>query len=187
MIPAALCLILLVWQSSVMACGSIKMWLAEYERGGRHKALFHIMDCADSYKAPEDDFIMLPIIKDALGRGSEISQLASRVFKTYNHLWGAREEPEYAEVLKAINGISDFKKFGLYGSWYYVTAQNGVNMRDKPSLGGEIITSVKYGMQVRVGERVGEWLQVAPVGPGSVDPRYERKQGWIHASFLHPY
>lgn len=183
---AAFCLILLC-QSSAAACGTIRMWTAAYERGTRHKALFHMMDCADSYKAPGDDFALLPIINDGLGRGGEVAEMAKQVFKKYNHLWGARREPGYEAVLKAVTGISDYKKLGLYGSWYYVTARGGANMRNRPSLDGEIVTAVKYGMQMVVGKQMGEWLSAMPVGPGSIDPRFEHKEGYIHQSLLHPY
>jgi uncharacterized protein YgiM (DUF1202 family) len=179
--------LLLLWHSTSLACGTVRMWNAAYERGERHKALFHMMDCSDSYKVPEDDIALLPIIKDALGRGGEIAELASQVFKTYNHLWGSRQKPEYPGVLKAITGISDHKKLGRYRSWYYVTARNGANMRNRPSVDGAVVTAVKYGMQVQVTKRVGKWLQAKPVGPGAIDPRFERKWGYIHHSLLHPY
>lgn len=185
-VVAAFCLIFF-WQSWTLACGTIRMWTSAYERGARHKALFHMMDCADSYKAPVDDLALLPIITDALGRGGEVAETAKQVFKKYNHLWGARQEPGYAAVLKEVSGVSDYKKLGLYVSWYCVTARSGANMRNRPSLDGDVVTAVKYGMQVMVGKRVGQWLHAMPVGPGSIDYRFEHKEGYIHHSLLHPY
>jgi hypothetical protein len=177
----------LLLQNVTLACGTIKMWSATYENGAHHKALFHMMDCADSYKAPSDDFVLLPIIKDALERDEKVSRQAVEVFKLYNHLWGAREDTEFAKVFKTVTGISDYKKVDKYDSWYIVTARNGANMRDKPSLGGKIITAVKYGMQVSVSQNKGEWMHAIPVGPGAIDPRFEGKKGYIHHSILHPY
>ena len=79
-------LFLLVPQSSVSACGTIDTWIAAYEHGEKHKALFHMLDCADSYKAPADDIALLPIIKDALRSDSQVAEMAIQVFKSYNHL-----------------------------------------------------------------------------------------------------
>jgi hypothetical protein len=183
---AAFCLIFF-WQSWALACGTIRMWTSAYERGARHKALFHMMDCADSYKAPVDDFSLLPIITDALGRGGEVAEMAKKVFKKFNHLWGARQEPGYAKALKAVTGISDYRKLRLYDSWYYVTARSGANMRNRPSLDGDIVTVVKFGMQVVAGKRVGQWLHAMPVGPGAIDHRFQHKEDYIHQSLLHPY
>ncbi|MBM4315366.1 MAG: SH3 domain-containing protein, partial [Deltaproteobacteria bacterium] len=68
-----------------------------------------------------------------------------------------------------------------------VTANRGANMRARPSVDSRIVTSVKFGMHVKISSKQGEWIQVRPVGPGSVDPRFERKEGYIHASLLAPY
>lgn len=81
-------LFLLVPQSSVSACGTIDTWITAYEHGEKHKALFHMLDCADSYKAPADDIALLPIIKDALRSSSQVVEMAIQVFKSYNYLWG---------------------------------------------------------------------------------------------------
>jgi hypothetical protein len=179
--------VLILMQSEAMACGSIGKWIAEYERGDRHKALFPMLDCSDSYKVPTDDFALMPIIKDALQREAEIFQMAAQVFKNYNHLWAARKDPAYAQILQKVTGQSDFRELTLYQNWYYVTAQSGAYLRKKPSLNGKVVTAVKFGMQVRAESTVGDWIKCRPVGPGSVDPRFEFKKGYIHKSLLKPY
>ena len=180
-------LFLLVPQSSVSACGTIDTWIAAYEHGEKHKALFQMLDCADSYKAPADDIALLPIIKDALRSSSQVVEMAIQVFKSYNYLWGARNESAYMGVFKAVTGEDNLKSFTKYHDWMIVTANSGANMRDHASLGGKVITAVKFGMQVRVFSRHGEWMKVRPVGPGSVDPRFEGKEGYVHKSLLIPY
>jgi len=179
--------LLLAPQSPVSACGTIDTWIAIYEHGEKHKALFHMLDCVDSYKAPIDDIAVLPIIKDALRSGSQVAEMAGQVFESYNHLWGARNEPTYTGVFKTVTGRSDPKSFAKYHDWMVVTAISGANMRNRASLDGKVITAVKFGMQVRVLSKQGEWIKVRPVGPGSVDPRFERKIGYIHESLLMPY
>ncbi|KIX14704.1 SH3 domain-containing protein [Dethiosulfatarculus sandiegensis] len=176
-----------VCQTTALACGSLDMWADFYERGERHKALFHMLDCADSYKVPQDDLLLLPIIKDALQRDPEVAKLAEQVFENYNHLWGARLEPDYAIVLEKVSGESDYKKLDQYRDWYWVTAKNGANMRTSPSLQGRVVTAVKYGMQVKVISQKGEWIKARPVGPGAIDPRFENKSGYIHRSLVKKY
>ena len=60
-------------------------------------------------------------------------------------------------------------------------------MRDGASLDSRVITAVKYGMQVKAIAKQGKWIKARPVGPGSVDPRFERKVGYIHESLLMVY
>ena len=177
----------LLSQDPVWACGSINTWISVYERGEKHKALFHLLDCADSYVAPSDDVALLPVIKDALKSGSRTASLAAQVFVHFNHLWGARHEPAYADVFKSITGLNDLKNLTKFNDWMVVTANGGANMREHPSLDGRVVTSVKFGMQVKILSRQGVWIKVRPVGPGSVDPRFERKEGYIHESLLAPY
>jgi uncharacterized protein YgiM (DUF1202 family) len=71
-----------------------------------------------------------------------------------------------------------------YQDWMVVTAVACANMREGPSLDSPVITGVKYGMQVKAVARHGEWIKARPVGPGSVDPRFERRTGYIHQSLL---
>ena len=175
---------MLVSQSSVSACGTTDMWIAIYEHGEKHKALFHLLDCADSYKAPADDIALLPIIKNAIRSGSQVAEMATQVFKSYNHLWGARNDPAYVGVFKSITGGDDLKSFVKYRNWMVVTANSGANMRNRASLDGKVITTVKFGMQVRALSKHGKWIKVRPVGPGSIDPRFEGKEGFIHESLL---
>ena len=177
----------LLSQDPVWACGSIDTWISIYERGEKHKALFHLLDCADSYVAPPDDVALLPVIKDALGRDSKVASLAVQVFVNFNHLWGARQLPGYVDVLKAASGINGLESLSNYRDWMVVTTTGGANMREHPSLESRVVTSVKYGMQVKILSRQGDWIKVRPVGPGSVDPRFERQEGYIHESLLAPY
>ena len=105
----------------------------------------------------------------------------------YKHLWGARNEPAYADVFKAITGLNDVKSLTNYHDWMVVTAHSGANMREDASLDSRIITAVKHGMQVKVVSKRRDWIKVRPIGPGSVDPRFERKMGYIHESLLVGY
>jgi hypothetical protein len=170
-----------------LACGSIAFWAAKYESGDRHRALFHMLDCAASYKAAQDDIILLPVIDDALMRGKELAQMASQVFKTYNHLWGARKQPLYSRVFKAATGLAAPKKFYNYTNWYVVTAKSGANLRVMPSSAGEKLTAVKYSMQVKAIARQDQWVRVTPVGPAAFGRRFRGKTGYIHQSLLQPY
>jgi uncharacterized protein YgiM (DUF1202 family) len=68
-----------------------------------------------------------------------------------------------------------------------VTAVTGANMRGGPSLDSPVVTAVKHGMQVKLLSKQGDWIKVRPVGPGSVDLRFEPKTGYIHESLLEPY
>ena len=186
-ISVGIALFLLAPQSPVSACGTVDGWIVTYEHGEKHKALFHMLDCADSYQAPADDIALLPVIENALKSGSRVAEMAMQVFKSYNHLWGARNESAYIGVFKAITGSDDLKSFVKYQNWMVVTANSGANMRNRPSLDGMVVTAVKFGMQVRALSQHGEWIKVRPVGPGSVDPRFEGKEGYIHMSLLVPY
>ena len=178
---------ILIFPKPALTCGTIDTWIAIYNGGKKHKALFHLLDCADNYKAPSDDIMLLPVIKDALKGSSQVVTVATQVFMHYNHLWGARHEPAYADVFKAITGLDDRSGFLNYDDWMVVTALRCAYMRDHASLNGKVITAVKCGMQVRALSRHGEWIKVRPVGPGSLDPRFERKVGYIHESLLRPY
>lgn len=180
-------LVLFAPQTLLFACGSIDDWIAVYKRGEKHKALFHMMDCADNYRAPADDIVLLPIIKDALRDGPQMANTATQVFIHYNHLWGARNEPAYADVFQTITGLNDVRSLTNYHDWMVVTAMSGANIREGASLDSRVITAVKYGMQVKVVSKKGIWIKVRPVGPGSVDPRFERKRGYIHESLVEPY
>ena len=185
---AALVLLALLGLPGVsLACGTVDMWISVYEEGGRHKALFHMLDCADSYQAPEDDQKLLPVLLDAMGRHQDVAELACSVFKHFNCLYGARNSVGYQELLKQVadrTGPIDLAKFK---DWLIVTANNGANVRKGPSTDTQVITAVKPGMQVRLLERSGQWMKIRPVGPGSIDPRFERKVGYVHESLLKPY
>ena len=181
------CLLALMLGSPLMACGTVDGWISVYKQGEKHKALFHMLDCPDSYQAPEDDIALLAVVKDAIRSGSKIAEMGAAVFRYYNHLWGARHQPGYEEVLKLAAGMDSAKALSNYKNWMTVTARNGANVRAKPSLNGRVITAVKRGMQVQVLSKQGDWLEIRPVGPGSVDPRFERKQGYAHKSLLKPY
>ncbi len=180
-------LALLAFQTPLMACGTVDGWIFSYRQGEKYKALFHMLDCSDSYQAPADDIALLPIVEDALNSSSKVAELGAAVFKHYNHLWGARQKAGYREVLYAVSGIKEPERLGRYRGWVIITARSGANMRAKPSLQGRVITSLKYGMQAQMISRHGEWVKLKAVGPGSVDPRFERKQGYVHESLLAPY
>jgi hypothetical protein len=171
----------------IRACGDVDDWIAVYNRGEKYKGLFHMLDCADSYKAPADDVALLPVIQDALKSNSQIAAAAKQVFTYFNHIWGARHEPAYTRVFKAVTGRDDWTSLTDYQDWMVVTAVAGANMREGPSLDSPVITGVKYGMQVKAVARHGEWIKARPVGPGSVDPRFERRTGYIHQSLLMTY
>jgi uncharacterized protein YgiM (DUF1202 family) len=113
--------------------------------------------------------------------------LAIQVFVNFNYLWGARHEPGYADVFKYITGLDGIKNLTIFNNWMVVTATGGANMREHPSRDGRVVTSVKFGMQVKVISRQGGWIKVRPAGPGSVDSRFERKEGYIHESLLMVY
>jgi hypothetical protein len=181
------CLLVLMLGSPIMACGTVDGWVSVYKQGEKHKALFHMLDCPDSYHAPEDDIALLAVVKDALQNGSKIAEMGATVFRYYNHLWGARNQPGYQAVLKIAAGMESAQALLKYENWMIVTARNGANVRAKPSLDGRVITAVKRGMQVQVLSKHGDWLEIKPVGPGSVDPRFEHKQGYVHKSLLKPY
>jgi hypothetical protein len=171
----------------IWACGSINDWIAVYSRGEKHKALHHLLDCADSYKAPVDDTALLPVIQEALGSRRQAAAVAKQVFGFFNHLWGARHEPAYAGVFKAVTGRDDWSSLTDYQDWMVVTAAGGANMRVGPSLDSPAITAVKFGMQVKALARQGEWIEARPVGPGAVDSRFDGKTGYIHESLLMAY
>ena len=173
--------------ASIWACGSIDDWIAVYNRGEKHKGLFHLLNCADSYKAPIDDVILLPFIQDALRGSNQLATVAKQVFTYYNHLWGARHEPAYPGVFKAVTGRDDWKSLTQYREWMVVIAAGGANMREGPSMDSPVFVAIKYGMQVKAVVRQGNWIKAQPVGPGAVDPRFERRMGYIHESLLMAY
>ena len=178
---------LILWPSLVRACGTVGMWISIYQQGERHKALFHMLDCADSYQAPRDDKLLLPVIADALERGDKVAELARAVFFNFNCLYGARREPLYCQVREKIMASGKKVNLAKFRHWWVVTAKSGANLRAKPSLDGAVLTAVKFGMQVEALGKNGDWLEVKPVGPGSVDPRYERVRGYVHRSLLRRY
>jgi len=183
----ALLATVIVASSTAMACGSVSYWITSYQRGQHHRALFHMVDCASSYQAPADDIALLPVITDALKRGPKVADMARQVFRVYNCLYGARHHKGYQDVLKAVAQASRPVSLGRYRGWLVITAKSGANLRDKPSLEGKVLTAIIYGMQVLPLGRQGEWIQVAPVGPGSRDPQFESVTGFMHQSLCKPY
>lgn len=173
--------------TAAFACGTVDMWIGAYERGQYHKALFHMLDCADSYQAPEDDQKLLPVLLDAMDRHREVVELACSVFRNFNCLYGARNLTGYKELLRKVSEKSGPVNLDKFKGWYIVTPNNGANVRQGPSTDAKVITAVKPGMQVKLLDRSGQWMKIKPVGPGSVDPRFERKAGYVHESLLKPY
>lgn len=188
-IVAAAALLAIVWlaQGVALASGTIGGWAATYERGERHKALFYMIDCADSYKAPRDDLVLLPIVADALGRSPKVADMAVQVFLYYNQLYGARSQPAYAGMLARIKKTGAKVNPDQFKDWLVVTAKNGANMRAAPDTSAKVLTALKFGMQAKPLARQGDWVKVKPVGPGAVDPRFDRYVGWVHQSLLTPY
>jgi uncharacterized protein YgiM (DUF1202 family) len=127
------------------------------------------------------------VIADALERGGKIAETARAVFVNFNCLYGARREPLYRRVREKIMAGGGEVNLSRYRRWRVVTAKGGANLRAKPSLKGAVLTAVKFGMQVEALGESGDWLEVKPVGPGAVDPRYERVRGYIHRSLLRRY
>ncbi len=177
----------LLYPPRARACGSVGMWISIYRQGQRHKALFHMIDCADSYRAPRDDKLLLPVVADALKREARVAEMARAVFFTYNCLYGARRDPLYCQVREQIVAGGREVDLSRFRHWRVVTAKAGANLRARPSLQGAVLTAVKRGMQVEVLGRKGDWLEVRPVGPGAVDPRYQGVRGYIQRSLLGPY
>lgn len=175
------------WCLPAQACGTIRMWTSAYERGQHHKALYHMMDCGYSYNPLKDDQALVPILSDAMTRGPEVRKIAVQVFMVYNCLYGARRAKGYPQLAAAMKKAGAACEAGRFGQWYVVVAKGGANLRQAPSTSGKIITAVRHSMQVRVLERHGQWLKVRPVGPGSVDPQYERVSGYLHQSLVRPY
>jgi hypothetical protein len=185
----AVALLAALWlgQGAALACGTVDGWAATYERGERHKALFYLIDCADSYQAPRDDLLLLPIVADALGRRSKVAEMGVQVFLHYNHLYGARRQPAYAGILARIKKMGTKVNPNQFKDWLVVTAKNGANMRAAPNTSAKVLTALKFGMQAKPLARQGDWVKVKPVGPGAVDPRFDRYTGWVHQSLLAPY
>jgi hypothetical protein len=172
---------------SSLGAGTIDWWVAAYERGERHKALFHLMDCADNYQAPGDDLLLLPVIQDALGREAKVAELAVQVFLYYNQLYGARKSASYATLQASLAQRGVKVDLRRYEKWMVVIAERGANLRQSPSSQGKVLTALKTGMQALPLGESGSWVEVKPVGPGAVDPRFERVRGYVHASLLAPY
>lgn len=175
------------WAGPALACGTVRGWIYTYNQGEHHKALFHLFDCASSYRVPADDRALLPVIMDALGRGEKVAELAVAVFNHYNRLYGARHDQDYPALLQALRGRGADVSLNMYKDWMVVTPKSGANLRDAPGPQGRVLTSLIHGMQAKVLDRSGEWVKVKPVGPGAVDPRFERKTGYVHQSLLAPY
>lgn len=181
-------LAILIMAGPALACGTVDGWAATYLRGERHKALFHMLDCADSYRVPEDDVLLLRVVGDGLKREPKIAKMAASVFINFNCLYGARHEPDYKTVLKAVEKRGLKVDLNKFKTWLVVTARRGANLRAEPSLSGRILTAIKYKMTVRpVGPAQGDWLKVKAVGPTSVDPRFDRYTGYLHRSLVAPY
>lgn len=147
-----------------------------------------MLDCADSYQAPEDDLKLLPVLLDAMGRHQEVAKLACSVFDNFNCLYGARNATGYTELVRQVSQKTGKPvSLGQFKDWYIVTPNSGANVRKGPSPDSQVITAVKPGMQVELLGRSGRWMKIKPVGPGSIDPRFERKVGYVHQSLLKPY
>ena len=183
MLLAAVC----AWAAPAQACGTVRGWIYTYNQGEHHKALFHLFDCASSYRAPADDRALLPVVRDALDRGEKVAELAVAVFNHYNRLYGARHDQDYPALIEALRRRGADVSLDMYKDWMVVTPRSGANLRAAPGPGGKVLTALVFGMQAKALSRSGEWIEVKPVGPGSVDPRFERKTGYVHQSLLAPY
>jgi hypothetical protein len=169
------------------ACGGVDDWIRVYEDGDRHRALFHLLDCASSYRPLRDDAALLPVVADALERDRKVADLGMAVFRHFNCLYGARGLPTHGEVLAEFEARGGEVSLKRYRRWMVVTARSGAWMREGPSDGARGVATLPQGLTVRRLEERGEWVKVRPVGPSSVDPRFEGKEGFVYASLLAPY
>lgn len=185
---AALVAVALVGQASLAcACGGIDDWIRVYQRGERHKALFHLLDCASGYRPLQDDPALLPVVADALRRREEVANLGVKVFEGFNALHGARRSPGYPEVLAEVRRRGAGIALERYRDWWVVTAPSGAWLRAEPHAESRTITSLPAGVQVRLLKRRGEWFQVTPVGTGPLNPRFYGAEGYVHGSLLAEY
>jgi len=92
----------------------------------------------------------------------------------------------YAGVFKAITGRDDVKSLTDNHDWMVVIASTGTNTREHASPDSQAITAVKCSMQTEAISKQREWIKVRPVGGGQVDPRFERRRGYIHESLRLP-
>jgi hypothetical protein len=184
---AALAAALVAPASLAGACGGIGDWIGVYQRGERHKALFHLLDCASGYRPLQDDPALLPVVADALRRREEVANLGVKVFEEFNALYGGRSSPGYPGVLAEVRGRGAEIDLDRYRDWWVVTAPSGAWLRAEPHTGSRTITSLPAGVQVRLLKRRGEWFQVTPVGTGPLNPRFYGAEGYVHGSLLAEY
>ncbi|MCF8043213.1 MAG: hypothetical protein K9K65_11355 [Desulfarculaceae bacterium] len=131
--------------------------------------------------------MVLPVVADALERGGEVAKLGMAVFRQFNHLYGARKLSGYEEVLAEVKARGEKVPLDRYLLWLVVIARSGAWLRAIPSAGAKGLAALPRGLTVRKLERRGEWVRVRSVGPGSVDPHFQVKAGFVHGSLLAPY
>ena len=166
--------------SPALACGTMADWIAKYDAVGasddqRRAALSELTDSCSDYAGKADDRRLLPVLADAVERGIDYD-LVQLVYDTYLCLPGARDEPGYEALWRAMDRRACLSDETLAG--WVESRVDGALLRRRASPEADTIGWLRQGaMAERLGAD-GDWIEVLT---------WTGRRGWVHGSLLAPY
>ena len=179
--------VLVVWAglawvaaSPALACGTMADWTAKYDAAGasddqRRAALTELTVSCSNYAGKADDRRLLPVLADAVERGIDYD-LVQRVYDTYLCLPGARDEPGYEVLWRAMDRRACLSDEALAG--WVESRVDGALLRRRPSPEADAIGWLRQGAIAEQLGTEGEWTEVLT---------WTGEHGWVHGSLLAPY
>ena len=166
--------------SPALACGTMADWIAKYDAAGaaddqRRAALTELTVSCSNYAGKADDRRLLPVLADAVERGIDYD-LVQRVYDIYLCLPGARDEPGYEALWRAMDRRACLGDEALAG--WVESRVDGALLRRGPSREEEAIGWLRQGAMAEKLGTEGDWTEVLT---------WTGERGWVHGSLLVPY
>ena len=148
---------LMMTAASAPACGTLEQWAQEYFDPGRslnRAELFERMsECGYSYHGGETDRRLYPVLLHAVRTGAAPWSRMARVYHQYNCLFGARNEPDYADLRREFPSCRP-------KILHRINTPSGANLRAEPRTSAAIMTKMAHGALVGILEKKGAWVRV---------------------------
>lgn len=160
-------ILILIIPTPVVACGSAAMMLSGYwdpaSSPEQKVDLLSNVGCGNhvNYAPREDDPIIAEVLVDAIEKGLP-RDVIEGVLKRFHCAYAARRTSSYTTIRSFI-GDEEFAAFcdvAYLERLVIVQAQNGVVLRDMPSVGGKRVDAIPKGAYMEILAGNGDWYEV---------------------------
>lgn len=158
-------ILVLVVQESI-ACGNVYHYFQTYEvsLSKESKSSFLLNSKENSmvnYVPLRDDELIVTVLLDAINSGEEINDVKS-VLSYFNCAYSSHKSDNYQALISKIGNDNYLQVCPkeLTSKLYYVAADGGVNLREKPNKDSSKLDAIVEGSSIKLIKIDGQWAQV---------------------------